>query len=439
MGFRNPVTSLRADQITPGTLQPGVTLPAAQVSDGTLGLGVVAAALADGTVTPAALADAAVTTAKLAAGSVTSPAMAAGAILADAIAAGAVTDAAIADAAVKAVALAGGAVTGDKIAAGAVTATAIAAGAILAGKLAAGAVTADKIAAGAVTATAIGADAVYAGAIAAGAVGAAEIAAGAITAAKIAAGAITADKIAAGAIDGTTITGAIIRTAATGQRVQLGNDSDRIDFYSDAGQTSETSPGYLRIGEDWSAGPARPIVELATPEVSGVADTVSRLTGYGGNGFTNPTWTLDAPLAAPNLTAGLEDPPVVRVHKSTSVVWSTSTWQYMAWDVADENPDSMFSPATSVSAIFCRYSGLYHLSVTAAFLGSGNRYLAYSVNDGARKRLCNSDTTDPELSGTDLVRMTAGQYLRLLAYSSSGGTMNAIDGSPRVSMVWVRR
>lgn len=32
MGFRNPITSLRADQITPGTLPPGVELPASQVT-----------------------------------------------------------------------------------------------------------------------------------------------------------------------------------------------------------------------------------------------------------------------------------------------------------------------------------------------------------------------------------------------------------------------
>ncbi len=55
----------------------------------------------------------------------------------------------------------------------------------------------------------------------ANAVTATQIAANAVTATKIAANAITADKIEATAIDGKTITGATVRTAASGQRVQL--------------------------------------------------------------------------------------------------------------------------------------------------------------------------------------------------------------------------
>lgn len=70
MGFRNPVLSLSADQITPGTLGPGVTLPADQLSAGTLSNLVIARSLADG--------------------AVKAPAIAAGAVGADAIAANAI-------------------------------------------------------------------------------------------------------------------------------------------------------------------------------------------------------------------------------------------------------------------------------------------------------------------------------------------------------------
>lgn len=90
MGFRNPVTSLSADQITPGTLPPGVILPADQLADGTLPTGVVAQALAAGTVTPQALADAAVTGPKIATGAVMADAIGAGQVFASKIAAGAV-------------------------------------------------------------------------------------------------------------------------------------------------------------------------------------------------------------------------------------------------------------------------------------------------------------------------------------------------------------
>lgn len=89
----------------------------------------------------------------------------------------------------------------------------ITAGTIVTSLLAAAAVTADKIAANAITA-----DKIYASAV---------------TAAKIATGAITTDKLQAGAIDGFVITGAIIRTAASGQRVQI--DSTGLHGYDSSG------------------------------------------------------------------------------------------------------------------------------------------------------------------------------------------------------------
>ena len=119
----------------------------------------------------------------------------------------------------------------DSISAGAVTATQIAAGAITAGAIAANAITADKINAGAVTADKIGASAV--------------------TADKIAANAITANKISAGAIDGQTITGASLRTASSGARVELGSAYgvlSAIQFFSSAGSHGSIGTG-LGTGE----------------------------------------------------------------------------------------------------------------------------------------------------------------------------------------------
>lgn len=91
MTFRNPVTTVSAGKITPGTLAPGVVLPAEQIGAGELSQLVIARALAAGIVTPAELADAAVTTEKIATGAVTADVIGAGAIVADKIAAGAIT------------------------------------------------------------------------------------------------------------------------------------------------------------------------------------------------------------------------------------------------------------------------------------------------------------------------------------------------------------
>ncbi|MGW4639540.1 hypothetical protein ACWEN6_13480 [Sphaerisporangium sp. NPDC004334] len=78
-----------------------------------------------------------------------------------------------------------------------------------------------KLVAGSITAGLIQALAIEAGHLAANAVTADKIAAGTIDAFHIKANAITADKVAADAIDGKTITGAYLRTAASGRRIEL--------------------------------------------------------------------------------------------------------------------------------------------------------------------------------------------------------------------------
>jgi hypothetical protein len=111
--------------------------------------------------------------------------------------------------------------TEGKIAAGSIGAVAIAANSIVAGKIAANAVTANTIAA----------LSIEAGKIAANAITADKIAAGAITAEKISAGAITGETITGG-----TITGAKLRTAATGERVEIGVSAfGTVSFFNSGG------------------------------------------------------------------------------------------------------------------------------------------------------------------------------------------------------------
>ncbi len=131
-----------------------------------------------------------------------------------------------------------GTMSGDRLSAESVTSGQIAALAVTAAKIAADAVTAVKIAASAVTAEKINAGAVTTAKLDALAVTAEKLAAGAVIADKIAANAITAGKLAATAIDGMTITGALVRTAASGQRVQL--DALGLRTFSSAGTATAT-------------------------------------------------------------------------------------------------------------------------------------------------------------------------------------------------------
>lgn len=115
-------------------------------------------------------------------------------------------------------------IVGDKIAANAITATKIQANAIIAEKIQANAITTAKINALAITTD--------------------KLAVGSVVADKIATGAITAGKIQAQAIDGMTITGALIRTAPSGQRMEF--NVNGLTSYNSSG--SVTSSLYASAG-----------------------------------------------------------------------------------------------------------------------------------------------------------------------------------------------
>lgn len=67
---------------------------------------------------------------------------------------------------------------------------------------------------------------------------------------------VYARRVVAGALDGLVITGATVRTAATGRRLQIDNaDRDRLKFYS--GDTAELAPGVIAVGVETLEGVGR--------------------------------------------------------------------------------------------------------------------------------------------------------------------------------------
>ena len=75
-------------------------------------------------------------------------------------------------------------------------------------------------------------------------------------------GTITAENVVAGAIDGQTITGATVRTAASGRRILLNGSDGNLYFYT--GMAGETGPAFIKV--DGSTGS----MQISGPQFSGL-------------------------------------------------------------------------------------------------------------------------------------------------------------------------
>lgn len=205
------ITNLNAGSITAGTLN-AARIGAASITGAHIaGATITAANMVTGTITAASgiIADAAIGSAKIIDG----------AIITAKIGDAQITNAKIAN--LDAAKITTGTLNADRIGANSITAAKMVVGTITAasGIIADAAITNAKIAN--LDAAKIDTGTLNAARIGAGSIVAEKLATGAVTTDKILANAITTAKLAATAIDGMTITGALIRTAATGQRVQL--------------------------------------------------------------------------------------------------------------------------------------------------------------------------------------------------------------------------
>lgn len=176
--------------------------------------------------------------------------IAAGSIVAGKIGANAVTAATIAAGSISADKIATNAVTADKINAGSITAVKISAGAIETDKLAANAITAEKIAANQITASKLESDLTLSNIIKTGPAGSARIeirgedhpnpgivsfnGSGGTSFRFYSNGVSYVDDV---LVDG-TLTGGIIRTSSSGQRVEMRGSTNSLRFYNSGGSVA---------------------------------------------------------------------------------------------------------------------------------------------------------------------------------------------------------
>lgn len=167
---------------------------------------------------------------KITAGTISADRIGANSITAAKLATDSVTSNAILAGTIQAVDIATGTITGDRIAAATLTASLLMADTLTSREIGADAILARNIKAAEITGTKIAARTIAAGNIVAGSITGNEIAANSITATQIQAGSITATEINLDSLNGKTITGATLRSAATGQRAEI--ISNRMNFYS---------------------------------------------------------------------------------------------------------------------------------------------------------------------------------------------------------------
>jgi len=184
-----------------------------------------------------------------------------------------------------------GYISSARIAANTITAAQIAADTISSREVAADAILARNIKALQVTATHIAASTITGDKIAANTITAGNIKAGSITANEIAAGTITATQINLDSLNGKTITGATIKTAANGQRLEILNtliniyNGDNGVAASILGSSYGTTQGAVTLRGSWSGVTGTLDVIGGAPEtaVTGTAAVVGGGIGYASN------------------------------------------------------------------------------------------------------------------------------------------------------------
>jgi hypothetical protein len=297
------------------------------IVDGSITAGKIAAS----TITGSLIAATTIAGSNIIAGTITSSLIAAGTIVAGNIAAGTITGSLIAATTITgsnlvantitAAQIAASTITANEIAANTITAADIAALTITGAQIAAVTISAAKMVANTITAAQIAATTITAAQIAANTITAAQIAAGTITATEIAAGTITASQLSATAIDGLTITGATIRTASSGSRTEIANDTSAgvIKFYT--GLTGEVA-GFINPGMIVRSPDTTAVLNIQPPKFSTgytIAPTIMMRTGGTGSLFdVQPVVYIGIPDSPK--TGGGTQPGLLSIGKSTSSV-----------------------------------------------------------------------------------------------------------------------
>lgn len=159
-----------------------------------------------------------------------------------------------------------------------------------------------------------------------------------------------------------------------------------------------------------------------------MATVPSQDTASVGGKVTAALWNADVRDAVDFLL----DPPRCRVTHTATVSASNTTNTAHAWDTEDFDSDGIHSTSVNTSRLTIVTDGVYQLSGAISWAGNstGLRYQMWFKN-GASMGIdyqsvvaAGSSSTIVVPAPTAMVALVAGDYIELVGYQNSGGSLN---------------
>ncbi len=160
------------------------------------------------------------------------------------------------------------------------------------------------------------------------------------------------------------------------------------------------------------------------------------------------TWATSDGLGAATLNLEVRDalnfllnPPTTGLSATGQTHNSTGNWLSIGGYTEDWDTDAMHSTSVNTSRITCVTAGKYLFTGSVAFASNatGIRGARFLANGGTTYEQCGQPAAAGAgaMSISGIIPMTAGQYVELQAYQSSGG--NLVADTTRFSAIWVSK
>jgi hypothetical protein len=164
--------------------------------------------------------------------------------------------------------------------------------------------------------------------------------------------------------------------------------------------------------------------------------------------YTTPkTWTVGEVLTAANLNTHLRDnvsylanPPKCRVYNSANESIPNSTDTALTFDTERFDTDTMHSTVSNTGRITFTTAGTYLVGGHVVFNSSATGIRKLFIRMGGTTPLATVElvpsSSFPAFSIDTLYPFTAGQYVELIAYQTSGGALNVLAGGNHTPEFW---